>query len=168
MVDKRIKCRLYDSRVASLHGVKPCQLSELLYVIRVTFHQLGNEQRVIIRDVLPCVIESSCDVSHPFLLTDFVQEHHVAEFIERHLIVAEDVEKHVALASKHTIPHPVVHLPMRAQFPLESQRIVIRVDILEFINTHNEFLSLFLCYLLRQVENLVKGILLILEVNAKR
>lgn len=52
------------------------------------------------------------------ILNDFngtaVQEHDVAKLIKRHLIIAEDVEQHVALATKHTIPHTIVRLPMRA------------------------------------------------------
>ena len=60
-----------------------------------------------------------------------------------------------------------MHLPVWAQFSLKSQRVVINIYILEFIYTNYELLSFFLRYLLRKVENLIKRVLFILEINPK-
>ena len=59
LVNKRLKCRLYDSSIARFRGMQPWQLCELLDIIWMTFHQFGNERCIIPRDMFSRFIESS-------------------------------------------------------------------------------------------------------------
>lgn len=95
--------------------------------------------------MLACISEFRADKWNPFRGGDFLQKHHIPEFVERHTLVVKNIFHEMLLAAKHAICHLLLMLPYRTQHFLKCHRIAELRYLLELINICYEWGGLLLC-----------------------